>query len=637
MTLAKHLTLAFETLAEIKGKVTYGNGKKESCTRAFELGNDIVINLLAPRMLGISSARISCYDDSGKPVISCSGSWISHDLGNDKYEFRIKGIETPGIYFYSLQLSCCLGNIYATASLNSVFFSGEESLTQFTVSNFRYPAPKGIYGGVIYHIFVDRFARCGKPRRRSNARLIEDWSDGVPEYPEYPGAFMKNNTFFGGDLFGIAKKLPYISSLGVTAIYLSPIFESPSNHKYDTADYMRVDSMLGGDRALKHLIREAEKLGISVILDGVFNHTGSDSIYFNRYGNYKSLGAYQSADSPYYSWYSFDRYPDKYTCWWGIDILPRINPDNRECGEYFTGSGGVIERYARMGIGGIRLDVADELSDKFIASIKACLCKFNPRAILYGEVWEDASNKIAYGKRKQYYLGAELDGVMNYPLRAGIIEYICHGQTDKLLYSLTDIINNAPKRVLDAQMNLLGSHDTERILTALGAVSPDNKSNSELRTMRMSESERSVAISRLKAAYTVLSTLPGIPTIFYGDEVGLEGYSDPFNRMPFPWGNENAELLSHYRRLGLLRRKHRVYEDGEFSILQLERNVLIFSRKRGQTAYVTVFNNSNNKMSISFSAEAKPLVSKQTMCVLPGAAEVYKTAHNSTVYYKLER
>lgn len=192
----------------------------------------------------------------------------------------------------------------------------------------------------------------------------------MPEYPAYPGAPLKNNRFYGGTLLGIIDKLEYIRSLGVDTIYLSPIFDAASNHKYDTADYMSVDSMFGGEKAFKALIKKAHEYGIGIILDGVFNHTGSDSIYFNKYGHYKTLGAYQSKKSKYYSWYDFKNYPDEYTAWWGIDILPRIHPDKPDCRKYFVGKDGVIAKYASMGIDGFRLDVADELSDDFIAEIK---------------------------------------------------------------------------------------------------------------------------------------------------------------------------------------------------------------------------------------------------------------------------
>ena len=395
--------------------------------------------------------------------------------------------------------------------------------------------------------------------------------------------------------------------MGVTDIYLSPIFESVSNHKYDTADYLRVDPTFGGEEAFVDLINDARAYGIGIILDGVFNHTGADSIYFNKFNNYNSVGAYQSQSSKYYEWFDFKSHPDDYTCWWGIEILPRINPDKPSCREFFVGEGGVIDKYSKLGIHGFRLDVADELSDDFISSIKARLVKNNPDAVLYGEVWEDASNKIAYGVRKRYYLGRELDGVMNYPVRTGIIDYIKNRKVDTLEYALTDIIDNAPECVANMQMNLLSTHDTERIITVLGADSSSGKENSVLQKLKMSNAERENAIKKVKNAFTVLFTIPGIPSIFYGDEAGLEGYSDPFNRLPFPWGREERELVCHISSLGNLR-KYKVYKNGKFKLLHLSPELLVFQRYDARSNYVTIINNSDSEISLCYSGKIKKMV-----------------------------
>ncbi|HBJ19461.1 MAG TPA: hypothetical protein DDY70_06995, partial [Clostridiales bacterium] len=344
-------------------------------------------------------------------------------------------------------------------------------------------------------------------------------------------------------------------------------------------------------------------------LDGVFNHTGADSVYFNKKGRYPTLGAWQSKDSPYYDWYDFQHFPDRYTAWWGIPILPRIHPDRPSCRRFFTGDGGVIPHYAALGVAGFRLDVADELSDDFIADIKKTLTKQNPAATLYGEVWEDASNKIAYDARKRYYLGEELDGVMNYPLRTGLISYIKEGKTDALSYALLTVTANAPKRIADAQMNLLGTHDTERVLTVLGGVEGDGLPNEELATLRMSTEQRDIARERLKMAYTALATLPGIPTVYYGDEAGLEGYHDPFNRMPFPWGREDGELLAHYRTLGAIRHKYAVYREGELVLLHLDEKLLVFARIGQGGVFLTAVNRSDMPRVFSFSKKGRELFS----------------------------
>lgn len=617
----------------VRGDATYEyihNGRPAIST-AFEITEKSEITLYIPRSLAAGEVYLEVYDEALTAMIAqYRGEWTSISDDNDIYTFDIdiKSLGT-GLYFLRPRLSVFGDWRFGHKFGKKICFNTDYNLLgmmQMTVCDFAYKEPKAILGSVIYHVFVDRFNRGGDCPISDGARLVPGEWKVIPEYPEYPGAPLKNNTFYGGTLYGVIEKLDYIASLGVGVIYLSPIFEAASNHKYDTGDYMTVDRMFGGEKALNDLIDECNKRNIKLILDGVFNHTGSDSLYFNRYRRYKGEGAYQSKKSKYYSWYDFQNHPNKYTCWWGIEILPRINPDKKECGEYFIGDNGVIDKYSKMGIYGFRLDVADELSDDFIAKIKNRLTS-NGESVLYGEVWEDASNKIAYNKRKKYYLGKELDGVMNYPVRVGIIDYICGKGIDKLRYALTDVTANAPDRVLHTQMNLLGTHDTPRILTLLGGVSPEGKTNAQLSTIRMTAEARAKAIKRLKAAYTILATLPGIPAIFYGDEAGLEGYSDPFNRMPYPWGDESEELIEHYRNLGGIRSRNSVYKKGEFRLHHLNENLLVFAREKGSDSFVTIVNNSDKDIELSFDSPVRALLSKkrgESFIVSARDSEVYK-------------
>jgi glycosidase len=609
---------------------SYCHGKKKNKRTAFSLDGSGDVEVKIPRAAGVCSMSLEIYSESLENKVFDNSDFRRRDDGaSEIYRFTLPlSALGTGLYFIRLRASAFGEDMYSHRSGDGLCFSRSDSTSsylQLTVYDYTSKTPEGILGGTIYHVFCDRFARGGKTELPEGRRLLlGEWTE-IPEYPEYAGAPLKNNTFFGGTLYGVADRLDYIASLGATAIYLSPIFTSVSNHRYDTADYMSVDPMLGGDEALLHLIKEAEKRNIRIILDGVFNHTGADSIYFNRYSHFNSLGAYQSKESVYYPWYDFQNHPNEYTSWWGIEILPRINPDIPDCGDYFVGEDGVISKYSQMGVYGFRLDVADELSDSFIAKIKA---RLNERGenVLYGEVWEDASNKIAYGKRKKYYLGTELDGVMNYPLREGLIDYILHRSTEKLRYALTDVIDNAPERVMHTQMNLLGTHDTERILTVLSGEDTSHLSNAELLNKRLSCDARAESKKRLIAAATVLMTLPGIPAIFYGDEVGLEGYHDPFNRMPYPYGKEDFELLSHYRRLGALRRENTVYKNGEFKLSVLCDDYLIFTRYDGNKKYITVLNNSDAPIEVSASCRVKALLSGgylRTHRLLPTEAEVF--------------
>ncbi len=628
-----------QELSSCLGKFIFMHSGKKDSSGAYELSEKCKIILTLPRRLAIYGAEIIIYDESlTKQIMSASVIYKKTRGNNDVYtaDIDIKKLGI-GLYFGIIKIKTISGELFAIKEGTRLVFSENDKNAgfQLSVSEFEYAAPKGKYGGIIYHIFVDRFMRGTSPYKpHKDAIYIEDWDSEIPEYPKYPGAFLKNNYFYGGTLQGIADKIEYIKSLGVNTIYLSPIFKAYSNHKYDTGDYMQVDESFGGDEALKHLIDTAGKNGIGIILDGVFNHTGADSVYFNRYGTYSSTGAYQSKKSPYYSWYDFQHHPDKYTSWWGIEILPRINPSVKSCADYFTAKNGVIDKYAAMGIDGFRLDVVDELSDNFIKDIKSTLNNRNTSTMLYGEVWEDASNKIAYDKRKTYYLGEELDGVMNYPARLAVIEYIKNNNISEMEYFINHVLPNAPKRIRDAQMNLLGTHDTDRILTLLGGENSDGKSNDYLLRARMNREEYKLASQRLKSAYTLIATIPGIPSIFYGDEAGMEGYHDPFNRRTYPWGREKHDILDFYRKIGRIRRQNSVFCEGNFECLYLSSDLMIFKRYDEASSLLTVISNSDKEVSLSFANPVKGLISdkkSKKLTVPANSSEIVNTYKNRAV------
>ena len=592
------------------GEFVFESQEEKDRGFAFSVTDTVVATLKLPRMLGTVSAILHLQSDLTGECFSIPLLHRELELDMDRYEAVIAADSRPaGLYFFTVELSGASGSVFCKKeyATHRITFSAHENPYsagfQLLLADFKYPAPDWIYGGVIYHVFVDRFKKGGNYPVRADAILESDWDNGIPQFPEYPGAPLENNLFFGGDLDGIAEKLDHIASLGVRAIYLSPIFEAYSNHKYDTGDYLRIDGMFGGEAAFQRLLKAADARGISLILDGVFNHTGDDSRYFNKKGRYPTLGAYQSPKSPYYNWYEFQEFPDRYTCWWNISILPRLHLEEPSCLEFFLGNDGVVAKYARMGVRGFRLDVADELSDSFIETLKHRLSLCQDGSILYGEVWEDASNKIAYGKRRRYYLGTELDGVMNYPLRTGIISYVRDGETLPLQYALIDVMGNMPKRIRDAQMNLLGTHDTERILTVLSGVGRGGRENRELAFARLSEQMRDLAKRRLLISYLLLATLPGVPAVFYGDEAGLEGYGDPFNRMPYPWGREDVTILSHYQKTGDLRRRYSVYKTGDFCLRLLNTDILAFSRFDEADEYLTLINRSNEIYQVSATEE----------------------------------
>ncbi|MBR4073072.1 MAG: glycoside hydrolase family 13 protein, partial [Clostridia bacterium] len=355
-------------------------------------------------------------------------------------------------------------------------------------------------------------------------------------------------------------------------------FEAHSNHRYNTADYMKIDPQLGNEEDLTKLCQKAGEYGISVILDGVFSHTGDDSIYFNRYGRYNCCGAVNSPDSPYKNWYKFTDYPEKYESWLGILTLPETNENDQSFTEFITGEGGVLQYWLKTGISGWRLDVADELPDEFLDKLRNCVKSYNQNAYILGEVWEDASNKISYGKRRRFLQGKQLDSVMNYPFADAIIEFLRGGNGRNLINTVLDICENYPPQSVASLMNHIGTHDTPRIITRLthkNAYIGDREWQSK---QSLSENEYKKGIELVKLAAVIQYTLPGVPSIYYGDEIGLEGYGDPFCRGSFDWSKTDSDLTKFYRTLGKIRRGSSVFYDGEFLPLKTEDGFLVYER-----------------------------------------------------------
>ncbi len=491
-------------------------------------------------------------------------------------------------YYFVFDNEFCIGLGY---NYNAVV-TDNPSYYQLLVYSHTYQTPEWFKGGIMYQIFPDRFYREGDFKVPAGKIKREDWG-GIPTYKPNSKGKVLNNDFFGGNLKGIEKKLDYIKDLGVNVIYLNPIFQSFSNHRYDTSDYMKIDEVLGTEQDLKSLIEKAKKLDIKIIFDGVFNHTGDDSVYFNKYGHFDTVGAYQSKKSPYYDWFCFDSFPDTYKSWWGIDVLPTINKNSKEFEDFIAGEGGMLEHYANLGVGGVRLDVVDELPDSFVVKIRNAIRKVNKDNLLIGEVWEDATNKIAYGVRRKYFQGAELDSVMNYPLKNAIINYVMWCDSYEIANTVRSQLDNYPKQALDCLMNILGTHDTPRILSILGSDRvPTTKEASE--NFRLNICEIRKGIDKLKIASLLQFTLYGVPSVYYGDEVGLEGNMDPFNRKCFPWGKENQEILSWYNKLGELR-KHPLFKDGRVNILAQDRGLFIFERTNGSENIIVAINMGRDK------------------------------------------
>ena len=486
---------------------------------------------------------------------------------------------------------------------------------QLTVYEETY-TPQWFGEGVTYQIFPDRFCRTAPPRVEGllgERRAHMDWNE-APMIGADPETGRWNSDFFGGNLKGITSKLDYLASLHVKTLYLNPIFEAASNHRYDTADYCAIDPLLGTEEDFAQLCREAEKRGIRVMLDGVFNHTGDDSRYFNRAGFYETVGAYQSPNSPYYPWYGFSQWPEEYDGWWGIKTLPAVNENNPQYREFIiTGERSVIRRWLRLGASGWRLDVADELPDDFIVDIRRVMEEEKADAFLLGEVWEDGSNKIAYSKRRRYLLGRETHGLMNYPLRTATLHYLRGGRAEDFREAMETMRENYPKPAFYSGLNILGTHDTPRILTALGEDGvPSDKL--ERAAYRLSPERLELAMARLKMAALLLYAFPGSPTLYYGDEAGMEGFEDPMNRRTFPWGRENQELQSLFKALGALREARPSLRQGDIRYIGAEGAILVFERTLDGERTVIALNAGDTEWEIELpweTAFAKELLSFQ--------------------------
>lgn len=452
---------------------------------------------------------------------------------------------------------------------------------QLTVYDGRAKTPGWFGRGVTYQIFPDRFYR--KKARGVDGligcrTLHERWDETPLCGPNERGDYCED--FFGGDLAGITEKLDYLASLHVTTLYLNPIFEAASNHRYDTADYETVDPLLGDEQDFRTLCTEAEKRGIRVMLDGVFNHTGAKSRYFNADGFYPAPGAAQGPISPYYSWYSFHPFPTDYDAWWGIKNLPAVNERNESYVNYIiTGENSIVRRWLRAGASAWRLDVADELPDEFIFAIRAVMQQDFPDAYLLGEVWEDGTTKVAYSKRRRYLFGSGLHGLMNYPFRTALLSYLAGTSgAEGFRDAMETIRENYPSPAFYGAMNFLSTHDTPRLLTLLGCEQPPADRDARAH-YRLSPAERERGTALLKLAALVLYAFPGSPTVYYGDEAGMEGFEDPFNRRTYPWGHEDTALLDWFRTLGRLRAERESLQSGDIAYPLAAGRVLCFARR----------------------------------------------------------
>lgn len=550
---------------------------------AVPAGQTVHFKINPPRALRCSAARTEILCDQTGECVTLEMFWCGMD-GDDRewWECDFQA-SAAGLYFYHFSLDTYQGVVGLFRVPNG---GGKSTVAdagtswQITAYSPELKTPDWLAGGVIYQIFPDRFYNSGTPKSAvpADRRMHAAWTE-EPEWRSDEKGEITNSDYFGGDLRGIEEKLPYLSALGVTCIYLNPIFEAHSNHRYNTADYEKIDPLLGDEADFVSLCRAARHSGIRILLDGVFSHTGSDSVYFNSLGRYASDGACQSQQSPYAGWYEFTSWPDAYKCWWGIKTLPNVRETAPTFNAFINGPTGVVRKWLALGAAGWRLDVADELPDAFLDALQDAAKDERADALILGEVWEDASNKTAYGQRRRYLLGGQLDSVMNYPYRSAILGYLTGRPAEEAMEVFLSVIENYPPQALRLLMNHIGTHDTERALTLLGGVPLDGRGRAWQSGAHLSPKERGLALLRLRLASAIQFTLPGVPCIYYGDEAGLEGYRDPFNRRAFPWGQEDRDLTEWYRALGKIRAACPCLAEGAFYPLAAEDGLLAYCRR----------------------------------------------------------
>ena len=489
-------------------------------------------------------------------------------------------LDEPDLYFYFFQITTKNESFRLLKQGDATNMEAGD-WWQVSVIAEEFAVPSALEGAVMYQIFPDRFARAGQCDLTEKLQpywVHENWRDQPVWQPNERGE-ITNNDFFGGNFAGMCEKLDYLQNLGVEVLYLNPVFMAWSTHRYDTFDYTRIDPMLGTEDDFRHFCNEAHARGMKVILDGVFSHVGSRSPYFQS--------AISDLKSPYRSWFDFQHYPDRYTSWWGITTLPCVNKMDPAFLDYIIdGPYSIAVRWLMAGADGWRLDVVDELPDEFVLRLRRRIRQVKPQAILIGEVWEDASNKVAYDRRRRYFVDNELDGVMNYPLQKAIFRYVRREDDGSGLGAqVMTLAENYPPHVLNACMNLLSTHDTPRAINAL--LDPHDGSRDDLAQRHFSAEQLTWGKELLRTAAFLQFTLPGAPCIYYGDEAAMTGYRDPFNRACYPWGEEDTNLQAFYRVLTGLKRGNPALKTGRVEIITVGGGRVQFLRQSGeQTAMV---------------------------------------------------
>ena len=555
---------------------------------AVAAGQAVTFRLTVPESLGYVDPHLVLTKDHEDPV-HYRMEFAGQTPQQNHFTFTIAP-GTPGLYFYHFDLYTDFRRIYRDAGGEGVLRWTDGADWQLTVYEPDFQTPDWIKDGTMYQIFPDRFCE-GKPDKLMPFadRIYRADKTGEPYFwPTEQQEGYLNMDYYGGDFAGIQQKLPYLRDLGVSCIYLNPIFEAHANHRYNTANYLKADPLLGTNEEFSALCAAASKEGIRIILDGVFSHTGSDSVYFNREGRYGPGGAYRDRNSPYRSWYDFDSgYPSGYRCWWGFETLPEVQEDSPSYIDFVCGKGGVIDTWLGLGASGFRLDVADELPDAFIERIRQAVKAPGEDKLLIGEVWEDATTKEAFGQRRTYLRGKGLDAVMNYPFRNAALSFVTSGDAAAVAEQILTICENYPAPALNCAMNFLSTHDTERAITAIAGEPANGRDRYWQSGRRIPAEKMDDAMRKLLLGYAMIFTLPGVPCIYYGDEIAMQGYRDPFNRAFFDWNCTEQRLRGPLKTLAHLRKSCDAFDGGRLEIVRADGDVLHYRRiGKTQTAEI---------------------------------------------------
>ena len=559
------------------------------------VGQKCSLSIKIPVSCETRNVKIHFENDHSGGKHSVSMTMTSADALYETYGCEFS-LSESGLYYYYFE-------IFTKGSDFELFRQGYDETNigvgerwQITCFEKDFSVPEAFKGKVMYQIFPDRFY--GEDVEDTKDKLepfyVHENKDDIPDFRPDENGKVLNCDFFGGNLKGIVKKLDYIKSLGVSIIYLNPIFMAYSNHRYDTCDYMRIDPLLGCEKDFENLCNEAHSKGIKIILDGVFSHTGSRSIYFDKNGEFDD-GAYLKSDSSYKDWFKFGENKNEYETWWGIETLPCVDEMCESFVDYIiSGEDSVISHWMKKGADGFRLDVADELPDEFIRLLRKKVKEIKKESFVIGEVWEDASNKISYGVRRKYFTHSELDTVMNYVFKNAIIDYVTKNKNGiEFEREIMEIAENYPSDSLNSLMNSLSTHDTSRIITCLSGAD-DSMPKEEKAFFKMDEKTRAEAKDRLYVAAFLQYLLPGNACIYYGDEIGMEGFGDPFCRGYFKWNETENEICEFFREMGKIKNSCSALQTGTIKFSH-SGDVMIIERESDDEITVGIINMSDGE------------------------------------------